>query len=334
VYVEHKNKKTWLVTGGCGFIGSHLVDAIMSAGDRVVNIDNLAPSVHIGSTPTPGGDEFIHADIGDADVVMDTLKRNNPWRVINLAAETHVDRSISSPGDFFKSNVESTWRFVDAVNRWREAEGVSDFLFVHVSTDEVYGSRKPHDPPTDEMDRYHPRNPYAASKAASDHVVRAWGETFGLPHVVTNCSNNYGPRQFREKFIPNTISCAMSGREVPIYGDGRQVREWLHVKDHCDALVLIAKSSAAGETYNISSEDFRENIWVAKEILKTMEDLDGEKYGHLITHVKDRIGHDCRYAIKSSKLQKELGWRAKKSLSDGLRETVAWYMNNREWMAR
>ena len=326
--------QTWLVTGGCGFIGSHLVDRLVGERVNVVNIDMLSASVHRASESRQekrAGEFFYKVDIGDQEAIRDILIRHRPSKVLNLAAETHVDRSISDASEFFRTNVDSTWRFVDECTRFHgQALCPDGFRFVHVSTDEVYGSRADGDHPSAEGDRFDPRNPYSASKAASEHIVRAWGNTYGLPWVVTNCSNNYGPRQFREKFIPNVVTKALAGLEIPIYGDGRQMRDWLHVEDHVSALVAVASRASAGRTYCIGGDGMMTNMEMLQMVVSSVESR-GVQCRHLVKHVTDRLGHDRRYQVDSGKIHAELGWEPLVPILAGVDSTVEWYMANGSW---
>jgi len=329
----HKGQ-TWLVTGGRGFIGSHLVDRLLTDGVHVVNIDTMSPSVHGTAVEEPmprKGESFYRLDIGDREAVREALIQHRPSRVINLAAETHVDRSISDASDFFKTNVDSTYRLVDECSRYHnQAICPEGFLFVHVSTDEVYGSRMDGERPSNEEDRFDPRNPYSASKAASEHIVRAWGNTYDFPWVVTNCSNNYGPRQFREKFIPNVVTKALNGQDITVYGDGQQVRDWLHVTDHVAALVAVASRASAGCTYCIGGDGMMTNMQMLDMVVSSVESR-GVRCRHLVKHVTDRLGHDRRYQVDSGKIHAELGWEPSVPIRDGVDSTVEWYMMNGSW---
>lgn len=328
--------QTWLVTGGCGFIGSHLVDRLIHDGVKVINLDSLSSSVHGGKPrdmDVRGGETFYRTDIGDREAVRNILIRHRPSIVFNLAAETHVDRSISDASDFFRTNVDSTWRFVDECSRYHSQTICPDgFRLVHVSTDEVYGSRGDGEPPSVETDRFDPRNPYAASKAASEHIVRAWGNTYGLPWVITNCSNNYGPRQFREKFIPTVVTKALAGMDIPIYGDGAQVRDWLHVRDHVSALVTIGCRGRIGSTFCIGGMGMMTNMEMLDLVISSLERR-GVECRHLVKHVADRLGHDRKYQVDSGKLREDFGWTPSVQIAEGVDNTVGWYMENRQWGA-
>lgn len=323
--------QTWLVTGGCGFIGSHLVERLLRDGVDVVNIDVLSATTHSKVDIAPCLGKFYRIDIGNREAVRDVLHRHRPSRIFNLAAETHVDRSIADAGDFFRTNVDATWKFVDECTRYFGSTSCpNDFMLVHVSTDEVYGSLGEGEPPWTEACRLNPRNPYSASKAASEHIVRAWGNTHGLPWVVTNCSNNYGPRQFKEKFIPNTVTKALAAAEIPIYGDGMQMREWLHVDDHVSALLSIGTHARPGTSFNIGGDEPVANLVILEMIVKSLESH-GVQSRHLVKHVHDRLGHDRKYHLDSGRIRSQLGWRPSVRMEDGIGSTVAWYLENREW---
>jgi dTDP-glucose 4,6-dehydratase len=334
-----------LVTGGAGFIGSALVDRLLREPScSVLNFDKLTyaanPDVVAREEPNYA---FVQADICDAVAVAAAFRRFEPDLVMHLAAESHVDRSIDGPSEFLETNVRGTFVLLqEALGYWRELERPRKdlFRFHHVSTDEVYGDLGPEEPPFTEAHPYRPSSPYSASKAASDHLVRAWNRTYDLPVVLSNCSNNYGPRQFPEKLIPLMILNAAEGRELPVYGDGGQVRDWLHVEDHAEALLEVATKGRTGETYNIGGRSERRNIDVVREICTILEEERPEKpvgvehYGDLITFVADRPGHDRRYAIDDHKLGTELGWEPKQSFESGLRRTVRWYLENLDWCER
>ena len=334
-----------LVTGGAGFIGSNLVQRLLNASDHhVVNIDKLtyAADTAIGTIDHPRY-HFIQADIGDLETVRNILSDHDIDAIMHLAAESHVDRSIDGPGDFLQTNVVGTFTLLQAaLSHWRQlpADRASRFRFHHISTDEVYGDLDVDDPAFTETTPYHPSSPYSASKAASDHFVRAWQRTYGLPALVTNCSNNYGPRQFPEKLIPLIILNAISGKSLPVYGDGGQIRDWLHVDDHADALITVLENGVPGETYNVGGRSERRNIDVVHSLCRILEDEHPDKptgvahYTDLIVHVTDRPGHDRRYAIDDRKLAAELHWTPARTFEQGLRETVRWYLDNLDWCRR
>jgi dTDP-glucose 4,6-dehydratase len=333
---------TILVTGGAGFIGSNFVQNFIKASDEmVVNVDLLT---YAGNGENLAGLEnnsrhiFVKGDIGDYDLLSSLMCSHLPRAVLNFAAESHVDRSILAPDKFIKTNVLGTFNLLKCAQQyWDNSVGSEhyDFKFLHVSTDEVYGSLGPNDSPFTENHRYTPNSPYSASKAASDHFVRAWHHTYGLPVLTTNCSNNYGPYQFPEKLIPLVILNALQGVEIPVYGDGMQIRDWLHVNDHCSAISAVLKSGQAGEVYNVGGDSEASNIEVVIKICKTLDEMlpsiEGP-YSRLISFVKDRPGHDRRYSINNRKIKKELGWRPVESFESGLRKTVKWYLNNKLWV--
>jgi dTDP-glucose 4,6-dehydratase len=283
---------------------------------------------------------FVQGDIGDSELLPKLLAEHQPRAVLNFAAESHVDRSIHGPGDFIETNIVGTFRLLESVRGyWQSlgAEAQSSFRFLHVSTDEVYGSLTPQDPAFTEQHQYEPNSPYSASKAASDHLVRAWHHTYGLPVLTTNCSNNYGPLHFPEKLIPLMIVNALAGKPLPVYGDGMQVRDWLYVKDHCSAIRRVLEGGRLGETYNVGGWNEKPNIEIVNTVCALLDELrprsDGQSYATQITYVKDRPGHDRRYAIDARKLEKELGWKPAETFETGIRKTVAWYLENTEWVA-
>jgi len=334
-------KKTVLVTGGAGFIGGAFVIRLVRSGAwRVVNLDALT---YAGNLETLAGIRdnpdhvFVHGRIEDWRLTERLLAEHRPVAVINFAAESHVDRSIDSPGDFIHTNVVGAWALLEsALAYWKTLEGESarDFRFVHISTDEVYGSLGDTGAFT-ETTPYAPNSPYAASKAASDHFVRACHHTYGLPAIITNCSNNYGPCQYPEKLIPLTIHKALAGQKLPVYGDGMNVRDWLYVEDHCRALELVMKKGRPGETYNIGGDCEKTNIEVVKKVCVILDELvpDSPHRPHesLIEFVPDRLGHDRRYAIDAAKIRAELGWEPRESFDTGFLKTVRWYLDNRQW---
>jgi dTDP-glucose 4,6-dehydratase len=336
---------TILVTGGAGFIGSNFVlDWLAQSDERIVNLDKLTYAGNLSNLESLQGDArymFVQGDIGDAELVVHLLAEYQPRAVINFAAESHVDRSIHGPGEFIQTNVVGTFRLLDVVRDYWQKLGEqekADFRFLHVSTDEVYGSLEPDAPQFAETHRYEPNSPYSASKAASDHLVRAWHHTYGLPVLTTNCSNNYGPYHFPEKLIPLVIHSALAGKPLPIYGDGKQVRDWLYVKDHCSAIRSVLAAGRLGETYNVGGWNERTNLEVVQTICALLDELkprtDALSYRTQITFVADRPGHDRRYAIDARKIERELGWRPKETFDTGLRKTVQWYLSNQDWVQR
>lgn len=336
--------KTFMVTGGAGFIGSAVVrHLINNTNYRVVNIDKLTYAGNLASLSTISNHphyNFIRADICDANVMDKVFAEFQPDIVMHLAAESHVDRSIDGPSEFIQTNIVGTYTLLEAARKyWVQLteEKKQAFRFHHISTDEVYGDLHGTDDLFTETTPYAPSSPYSASKASSDHLVRAWLRTFGLPTIVTNCSNNYGPYHFPEKLIPLMILNALSGKPLPVYGDGKQIRDWLFVEDHARALVQVATIGKIGETYNIGGHNEKQNIEVVKTLCLLLEELAPNKpegvaqYSDLITYVTDRPGHDARYAIDASKIYKELGWKPEETFETGLRKTVQWYLDNKEW---
>jgi dTDP-glucose 4,6-dehydratase len=339
-----KEKMTILVTGGAGFIGANFVlDWVANTDEKIVNLDKLTYAGNLESlAPLKNKPQhvFVQGDIGDSALLPQLLAEHQPRAVLNFAAESHVDRSIHGPGEFIETNIVGTFRLLESVRGyWQslEANAQSSFRFLHVSTDEVYGSLAPQDPAFTEQHPYEPNSPYSASKAASDHLVRAWHHTYGLPVLTTNCSNNYGPLHFPEKLIPLMIVNALAGKPLPVYGDGMQVRDWLYVKDHCSAIRRVLEGGQLGETYNVGGWNEKPNIEIVKTVCALLDELrpraDGASYAHQITYVKDRPGHDRRYAIDARKLEKELGWKPAETFETGIRKTVAWYLENTEWVA-
>ena len=339
-----KNKKTILVTGGAGFIGSALIRHIIkNTYHSVVNIDKLSYSGNLQSLESIESNKdyiFEQVDICDEKELNRIFKKNKPDIVMHLAAESHVDRSIDGPGDFIKTNIVGTYTLLEqSKNYWQSLEGdkKNNFRFLHVSTDEVYGDL---DGTTDffsEETSYDPSSPYSATKASSDHLVRAWHRTYGLPVLITNCSNNYGPCQFPEKLIPHVVLNALEGKNLPIYGDGKQIRDWLYVDDHVLALMSVVLDGNVGETYNIGGSNEIQNIEVVKKICNILDKLISNKlngmasFSELITYVKDRPGHDVRYAINANKINRDLGWKPKESFESGILKTVQWYLTNNDW---
>jgi len=333
-----------LVTGGAGFIGGNFVINWLSDinAEGIVNLDKLTYAGNLATLESLQNDArhiFVHGDIGDKALVSKLLNEYQPRAIVNFAAESHVDRSIHGPTEFIQTNIMGTFNLLEcARGYWStlSADGQKQFRFHHVSTDEVYGSLSATDPAFSEANPYEPNSPYSASKAASDHLVRAWFHTYGLPVVTTNCSNNYGPYHFPEKLIPLVILNALNGKPLPIYGDGQQVRDWLYVGDHCSAIREVLAKGALGETYNIGGWNEKPNIEVVKTICQILDELkprtDGKSYAEQITFVKDRPGHDRRYAIDASKIERELGWRPAETFDTGIRKTVQWYLDNPAWV--
>lgn len=332
-----------LVTGGAGFIGANFVlDWLSGSDEHILNVDKLTYAGNLDTLKSLDGDSrhtFVRGDIGDRELIGALLERYRPRAVVNFAAESHVDRSITGPGEFIQTNVVGTFNLLESVRGFWSAlpdDERKAFRFLHVSTDEVFGTLTANDPPFAETNPYEPNSPYSASKAASDHLVRAWHHTYGLPVVTTNCSNNYGPYHFPEKLIPLVILNALAGKPLPIYGDGQQIRDWLYVKDHCSAIREVLKSGALGETYNVGGWNEKANLDVVRTICAILDELkpraDGESYTTQISFVQDRPGHDRRYAIDARKLERELGWKPAETFETGIRKTVAWYLENQEWV--
>ncbi len=332
-----------LVTGGAGFIGANFVlDWLAQSDEPVLNLDKLTYAGNLENLAPLQGDArhlFVQGDIGDASLVERLLAQHQPRAVINFAAESHVDRSIHGPEDFIQTNVVGTMRLLQGVRAYWQGVPDNDrtnFRFLHVSTDEVYGSLSPIDPAFTETNKLEPNSPYSASKAASDHLVRAWLHTYGLPVLTTNCSNNYGPLHFPEKLIPLIIVNALAGKPLPVYGDGLQVRDWLYVKDHCSAIRRVLAAGRIGEIYNVGGWNEKPNIEIVKTICALLDELrprsDGTSYQTQITYVQDRPGHDRRYAIDASKIERELGWKPAETFTSGIRKTVQWYLENQTWV--
>jgi dTDP-glucose 4,6-dehydratase len=333
-----------LVTGGAGFIGGNFVlDWLKTPGNEgVVNLDKLTYAGNLATLEPLKNDPrhiFVHGDIGDQELVAKLLKEYKPRAIVNFAAESHVDRSIHGPAEFVKTNIVGTFNLLECAREYWNTLEVKDkegFRFHHVSTDEVYGSLSLTDPAFTETNPYEPNSPYSASKAASDHLVRAWFHTYGFPVVTTNCSNNYGPYHFPEKLIPLVILNALNSKPLPIYGDGQQIRDWLYVGDHCSAIREVLAKGKLGETYNIGGWNEKTNMDVVKTICHILDELkpraDGNSYVEQITFVKDRPGHDRRYAIDASKVERELGWRPAETFDTGIRKTVQWYLDNPVWI--
>ena len=335
---------TLLVTGGAGFIGANFVlDWLAASGEPIVNLDKLTYAGNPETLASLQGDarhQLVQGDIGDSALVGRLLAEHRPRAVVNFAAESHVDRSIHGPGDFIQTNIVGTFNLLESVRGYWSGlpEGEkSAFRFLHVSTDEVYGSLAKGDPAFSETHRYEPNSPYSASKAASDHLVRAWHHTYGLPVLTTNCSNNYGPYHFPEKLIPLMIVNALAGKPLPVYGDGMQVRDWLYVKDHCSAIRRVLEAGRLGEVYNVGGWNEKPNIEIVKTVCALLDELrprtDGKPYAEQISYVTDRPGHDRRYAIDARKLEAELGWKPAETFETGIRKTVQWYLANLDWVS-
>ena len=333
-----------LVTGGAGFIGSNFVlDWLAQSDEPVITLDALTYAGNLENLAALAGDArhtFVKGDICDGELVAKLLAEHRPRALIHFAAESHVDRSITGPGAFMRTNIEGTYALLEAARAYwsgLDAAAQAAFRFHHVSTDEVYGSLGPADAPFAEDKTYEPNSPYSASKAASDHLVRAWHHTYGLPVVTTNCSNNYGPYHFPEKLIPLMIVNALAGKALPIYGDGQNVRDWLHVTDHASALRAVLAGGRLGETYNIGGWNEMTNLDIVHTVCALLDELRPDpagSYTRLITYVKDRPGHDRRYAIDARKIERELGWRPAETFATGIRKTVQWYLDHPEWVAR
>ena len=335
---------TILITGAAGFIGANFVlDWLAQSQEPVVNLDKLTYAGNLETLASVQGDDrhiFVQGDIGDNALVSRLLAQHRPRAVINFAAESHVDRSIHSPDDFIQTNIVGTFRLLEAVRAYwgnLPAEDKAAFRLLHVSTDEVYGSLGAGDAAFTEQHRYEPNSPYSASKAASDHLVRAYHHTYGLPVLTTNCSNNYGPYHFPEKLIPLMIVNALAGKPLPVYGDGMQIRDWLYVKDHCSAIRRVLEVGKLGEVYNIGGWNEKPNIDIVNTVCALLDELrpraDGASYNTQISYVKDRPGHDRRYAIDASKIERDLGWKPAETFDTGIRKTVQWYLANPEWVA-
>jgi dTDP-glucose 4,6-dehydratase len=333
-----------LVTGGAGFIGSNFIlEWFASSDEPIVNLDALTYAGNPENLRSLAGDPryiFVKGDIGDAECISSLLNTHAPRAIVNFAAESHVDRSIHGPEDFIQANVVGTFRLLEAARGyWMRQEKIlaSSFRFLHISTDEVYGSLAGDAPAFTENNRYEPNSPYSASKAASDHLARAYHHTYGLPVLTTNCSNNYGPRQFPEKLIPLCIHNALAGKPLPVYGDGRQIRDWLYVDDHCSAVRCVLEQGAPGNVYNIGGWNEKTNLDVVHTVCGILDQLqprpDGRPYREQIAFVQDRPGHDRRYAIDATKVQRELGWRPAETFETGIRKTVQWYLDNQAWVA-
>lgn len=333
-----------LVTGGAGFIGSNFVlDWISHTTEAIINLDKLTYAGNLDTLKSIADHEryhFVHGDIGDRELLGKLLTQHKPRAIINFAAESHVDRSISGPSAFIETNILGTFNLLESARTYwltLPEQEKQDFRFLHVSTDEVYGSLDESEPAFTETHRYQPNSPYSASKAASDHLVRAWYHTYGFPVLTTNCSNNYGPYHFPEKLIPLVILNAIDGKPLPIYGNGTQIRDWLYVKDHCSAIRCVLEQGTLGDVYNVGGWNEKKNIDVVNAICIILDELlprkDGESYASQIVFVKDRPGHDQRYAINANKLETELGWRPSENFETGIRKTVQWYLENADWVS-
>ncbi len=328
-----------LVTGGAGFIGSNFVlSTIAATGESIVNLDKLTYAGNLRNLDGLRGDPrhvFVQGDICDRALVKRLLEQHKPRAVVHFAAESHVDRSISGPADFVQTNVVGTFCLLEEARAfWKDRKNGDGFRFLHVSTDEVYGTLRSDDPPFTEATPFAPNSPYAASKAAADHMVRAYHHTYGLPTLTTNCSNNYGPYQFPEKLIPLMIQQALAGKPLPVYGDGGNVRDWLYVMDHCEAVRQVLERGRLGETYNIGGNSERRNLDLVNALCTSLDSLRPRKqgrYADLINFVKDRPGHDRRYAIDASKIRRELGWQPTETFESGLQKTLRWYLDNQPW---
>ncbi|MFL1558116.1 dTDP-glucose 4,6-dehydratase [Pseudomonas sp. O11] len=335
---------TILVTGGAGFIGANFVlDWVAQTDEPVINLDKLTYAGNLENLSSLDGDKrhvFVQGDIADTQLVERLLAEHTPRAILNFAAESHVDRSIHGPEDFIETNVVGTFRLLEAVRAyWKSLSGEAQqtFRFLHVSTDEVYGSLVKDAPAFTEQHQYEPNSPYSASKAASDHLVRAYHHTYGLPVLTTNCSNNYGPYHFPEKLIPLMIVNALAGKALPVYGDGQQIRDWLYVKDHCSAIRRVLEVGTVGEVYNVGGWNEKPNLDIVHTVCALLDELrpraDGKPYNEQIAYVTDRPGHDRRYAIDARKLERELGWKPAETFETGIRKTVAWYLDNQGWVS-
>jgi len=334
-----------LVTGGAGFIGANFVlDWLAQSDEPVLNLDKLTYAGNLENLASLQGDPrhvFVKGDIGDVALLKQLLEQHQPRAIVNFAAESHVDRSIHGPKAFIETNILGTFGLLEAVRAYvggLSAERQATFRFLQVSTDEVYGSLGKDDPAFSERNRYEPNSPYSASKAASDHLVRAYHHTYGVPVLTTNCSNNYGPYHFPEKLIPLMIVNALAGKALPVYGDGMQVRDWLYVKDHCSAIRRVLEAGRPGEVYNVGGGNEKPNIEIVRTVCALLDELspraDAQGYAQQIAYVADRPGHDRRYAVNASKIGHELGWRPAETFESGIRKTVQWYLANQPWVAR
>ena len=334
---------TLLVTGGAGFIGSNFVlDWLAQSDEKIINLDKLTYAGNLQNLQSLASHPqhvFVRGDIGDAALVSRLMQEHRPRAVLNFAAESHVDRSILGPGEFIHTNIVGTFNLLEAVRAyWNALDGDAqrNFRLLHVSTDEVYGSLEPGAPAFTEQHRYEPNSPYSASKASSDHLVRAYHHTYGLPALTTNCSNNYGPYHFPEKLIPLMIVNAQAGKPLPVYGDGQQIRDWLYVKDHCSAIRRVLEAGVPGETYNVGGWNEMANMTIVQTVCALLDELkpraDGKPYAEQIRFVTDRPGHDRRYAIDARKIEQQLGWRPAETFASGIRKTVQWYLDHPQWV--
>ena len=331
-----------LVTGGAGFIGSNFIlDWLKQSDEQIINLDKLTYAGNLENLTSLQGDTrhiFVQGDICDLTLMSGLLSQHRPRAIVHFAAESHVDRSIDGPGEFMRTNIDGTFTLLEAARGYWNTMKVEDkerFRFHHVSTDEVYGSLKLEDPPFTETNTYEPNSPYSASKAASDHLVRAWHHTYGLPVTTSNCSNNYGPYHFPEKLIPLIIANVLAGKPLPIYGDGQQIRDWLYVGDHCSAIRVVLEKGRVGEVYNVGGWNEMPNIQIVNTIIRLLDELRPDpagSYARLITYVTDRPGHDRRYAIDARKIERELGWHPAETFETGIRKTVEWYLANQLWV--
>lgn len=335
---------TIMVTGGSGFIGSNFViEWLKNHNEKVVNLDKLTYAGNLKNLAKLEGNSnhiFVKEDIGSSRVINLLLKTYNPRFIVNLAAESHVDRSIHRPEEFIQTNIVGTYRLLESIRGyWSELEDTkkANFRFLQVSTDEVYGSLEEDSKPFIETNSYNPNSPYSASKASSDHLVRAYYKTYGIPILITNCSNNYGPYQFPEKLIPLSIHNALAGKDIPIYGDGKQIRDWLYVRDHCAAICTVLEAGQVGETFNVGGSNEKTNLDVVNSLCVILDKLnpkkDGDSYKLQIKFVKDRAGHDRRYAIDATKIEKKLNWKPLETFETGIKKTVKWYLDNQAWMS-
>jgi len=334
-----------IVTGAAGFIGSNFVlNWLNNNNEKLIALDKLTYAGNLENLKSVEKNPnylFVKGDIGDSTLLAKLLQEHQPRAVVNFAAESHVDRSIHGPDDFIQTNIIGTYRLLEETRSYFNTlseDAKTQFRFLHVSTDEVYGTLSATDPAFKETNQYEPNSPYSASKAASDHLVRAWHHTYGLPVLTTNCSNNYGPYHFPEKLIPLCILKALQGQDLPIYGDGQQIRDWLYVADHCKGIATVLEKGAVGETYNISGWNEKANLEVVHNLCDLLDELqprkDGKSYKDQITFVKDRPGHDRRYAIDATKISNELGWKPEETFETGIRKTVQWYLDNQDWVTR
>jgi len=332
-----------LVTGGAGFIGSNFILQWLSReAAAIINLDKLTYAGNLSNLDSVSSNDryrFVHGDICDRKLIADVLQRNRPRAIIHFAAESHVDRSIHGPDDFVRTNLNGTFSLLEETRAHAAEMGASErasFRFLHVSTDEVYGSLSPTDPAFSEASPHAPNSPYAASKAGSDHLVRAYHHTYGLPTLTTNCSNNYGPYQFPEKLIPLTILHAIQGKPIPVYGDGKNVRDWLYVEDHCEAIRIVLAKGRVGETYNLGGRSEKPNLEIVGMICGILDELRPADpvvpHKKLITFVQDRPGHDRRYAMNADKIERELGWRPRETFESGIRKTIEWYLGHEAWI--